>query len=287
MAKGKVITAGVDIGSLSTNAAIFADGQLLASHTIRTGVNGVEAAERVMQGTIQRGKARLAELEFNDIDFIVATGYGRVVVPFSHKTITEISCHAMGSHWTFPEVRTILDIGGQDCKAIRCDSSGRVTNFKMNDKCAAGTGRYLERTASTLGIELDDFGPLSLQTQKGPATISNVCTVFAQRDILLLQRQGIHRNDILAGACQAIVERIHSMFIQVGIEEALVISGGVAKNIGVVRRLEEKSGVKAYIAADPQITGAIGAALFARQEFDSIRCSNGSRVPRLTHKGGI
>ena len=260
-----MISAGIDIGSLSANVVILGEAGIIASHTIRTGPNSVETAWRVMREAVEIANSRLEGLKLEDIDRIVATGYGRVIVPFSDSTVTEISCHARGNHWVFPEVRTILDMGGQDCKSIRCDSEGRVITFEMNDKCAAGTGRYLERAASTLGVGLEEFGRLSLQTIEGPAIINSICTVYAQRDILLLQRQGVDRNDILAGVCKAIVARIYPMLKRVGIEGVFVISGGVAKNVGVVRWLEEKAGIKAHIPSDPQIMGALGAALFARQ----------------------
>jgi benzoyl-CoA reductase subunit A len=256
-----MITAGIDIGSLSANAVILDGDGIMAHHNTLTGPDSAETSWRLINETLVASKKNL---KLEDLQYIVATGYGRVVVPFSHKTITEISCHARGNHWLFPQVRTILDMGGQDCKAIRCDERGKVSNFVMNDKCAAGTGRYLERAASTLGIDLDDFGGFSLEEVEGPMAISNFCTVFAQRDILLLMRQGAHRNDILAGVCEAIVKRIYPLMQRVGIEEDFAISGGVAKNVGVVRRLEEKLGFKAHIAFDPQIVGALGAAIFAR-----------------------
>jgi benzoyl-CoA reductase subunit A len=256
-----MITGGIDIGSLSANFVILDDEGIIAQCTILTGSDSTQTSWELLRQTLV---ASQTDLKMEDIDYIVTTGYGRTVVPFSHASITEISCHARGNSWLCPGVRTILDMGGQDCKAICCDAKGKVTNFVMNDKCAAGTGRYLERVASTLGISLDMFGPLSLEPVEGPAAISNFCTVFAQRDIVLLMRQGVHRNDILAGACEAIVKRILPLLQRVGIEEVFAISGGVAKNIGVVRRLEEEIGLKAYIASDPQIVGALGAALFAR-----------------------
>jgi benzoyl-CoA reductase subunit A len=257
-----MITAGIDIGSLSANVVILRNDRITVSHNIRTGPDTCETSWQVM-------KRALAMMDRNfsvdNIDYIVATGYGRVVVPFSNKTITEISCHAKGNHFFFPKVRTILDMGGQDCKAISCDEKGKVTNFIMNDKCAAGTGRYLERVASTLGVSLADLGQLSLQTVKGPANISHYCAVFAQQDILLLKREGEHLNDILAGACEGIVKRIYPLLQQLGIPPDFAISGGVAKNIGIVTRLEKKLGMKANIAFDSQIVGALVAALFARE----------------------
>jgi predicted CoA-substrate-specific enzyme activase len=256
-----MITAGIDIGSLSANAVILDEEGIMAKHNILTGPDSTETSWRLIHETLAACKGGL---DLKSVDYIVATGYGRIVVPFSQANVTEISCHARGNHWFFPEVRTILDMGGQDCKAIRCDARGKVTNFVMNDKCAAGTGRYLERAASTLGIPLEEFGPLSLEQVKGPLPISNFCTVFAQRDIVLLLRQGAHRSDILAGVCDAIVKRIFPLLQRVGIQNAFAISGGVAKNIGVVRRLDEQLGLKVHIAFDPQIVGALGAALFAR-----------------------
>ncbi len=259
-----MITAGVDIGSLSASAVILGEDGMITWHTTRTGYDSVETSWRVMSETLEQCEGNVT---LKEIDYIVATGYGRIIVPFSQATVTEISCHAYGNHWFFPEVRTILDIAGQDCKVIRCDAQGKVSNFVMNDKCAAGTGRYLERIASTLGVTLEEFGPLSLETIKGAAPISDFCTVFAQRDVVLQMRQGAERNDILAGACDAIVKRLSGLLERVGIEEAFAISGGVAKNIGVVKRLEERLGVEARIAFDSQIVGALGAALFARERL--------------------
>jgi len=265
-----VITAGVDIGSLSASVVILGEDGMITWHTARTGYDSVETSWRVMSEALNQcpqNPRNSGNITLKDIDYIVATGYGRIIVPFSQATVTEISCHAYGNHWFFPEVRTILDIGGQDCKVIRCNAQGKVSNFVMNDKCAAGTGRYLERIASTLGVTLEEFGPLSLETIKGAAPISEFCTVFAQRDVVLQMRQGAERNDILAGACDAIVKRLIGLLERVGIEEDFAISGGVAKNIGVVKRLEERLGLKAYIAFDSQIVGALGAALFARERL--------------------
>lgn len=253
-----MIVAGVDIGSLSSKALIMKDGKIIGSNLIRTGSSSQDSAS-----TIMHLASKECDLSLKDISYIVGTGYGRVNVPFAQATITEISCHARGSSWLFPEVRTILDMGGQDCKAIRCDERGTVTNFALNDKCAAGTGRYLERVAETLGVELEQIGPLSLQPVEGPLSISRTCAVFAERDVKNLMRDGKHINDILAGACDAIVSRVLALLNQVRVEKVLCISGGVAKNIGVVRRIEEQVGFKVQIANEPQIVGALGAALFA------------------------
>jgi predicted CoA-substrate-specific enzyme activase len=252
-----VIVAGVDIGSLSSKALIMEDGNIRGWKIILTGPDSSESAVSVMNFALK--ECRLA---LEDVQYIVGTGYGRVNVPFAQTTITEISCHARGCHWMFPETRTILDMGGQDCKAIRCDEAGRVTNFVMNDKCAAGTGRYLERVAATVNMKLEEIGALSLKGSN-PLPISDFCAVFAESDVVKLMHDNQPIPDILAGAHEAIVKRIRSFMQRVGIEESLCISGGVAKNIGVVKRLEAQLSLKAKIAPEPQIIGALGAALFA------------------------
>ena len=279
-----MITAGVDVGSLSTNAVLLDGTDIIASETIRTGPDGVKAAWTVLNNAMAKAQInREINVQLNDLVRIVATGYGRVRVPFSHKVVTEIACHARGNQWSLPEVRTILDMGGQDCKVIRCNSEGRVINFEMNDKCAAGTGRYLERIAATLGISLNEFGPMSLKPVEGPATITSICAVYAQRDILVLLRKGTAQNDILAGACRAIIDRIQPMLDRVGVEEAFVVSGGVAKNGGVVSWLEKRLGISVHVPEDPQIMGALGAALFA-QDIVSGKNPDRSRQTSATRR---
>ena len=253
------IVAGIDIGSSSAKALLLDNDRIVSSAIIRTSANitGI-AREAVDLALRSRG------LTLERVNYIVCTGYGRVNVPFAQKNLTEISCHARGSHWLFPEIRTILDMGGQDCKVIRCDNSGRVLRFLMNDKCAAGTGRYLERIARYLDVPLEEIGPRSRRPKKGPAMIDTFCPVYAENDVLRLQRLGEHINDILAGAVDAVTERVMSLLQRLNVEEALSLSGGIAKNIGVVQRLEERLHLKVRIASDPQLVGALGAALFAR-----------------------
>lgn len=263
-----MIVAGVDIGSLSTKAVLMVDNEIRSSAVILTGPDSAAGARAVMEKTLAG-----TGLTIEDMEYIVATGYGRVVVPFANANITEISCHARGSNYFFPEVRTILDMGGQDCKAIRCDGNGKVTKYLMNDKCAAGTGRYLERVAQAVDMELGDIGPLSLELVEKPVHISSHCAVFAQSEIISFLREGKHVHDILAGACESISERVGSLLQRVGVEEAFSISGGVAKNIGVVRRVEERLGMKAHVAFDSQIVGAVGAALFARDRLIKQRAA--------------
>ncbi|MDO8491356.1 MAG: acyl-CoA dehydratase activase [Dehalococcoidia bacterium] len=254
-----MIAAGVDIGSMSAKAVILDDGVIRSWTIIPTGPDSADTARQVMDRALE-----LAGLRPGDVGCLVSTGYGRVNVPFARRHVTEISCHARGASWLFPEARTVLDMGGQDCKAIKIDAKGKVLNFVMNDKCAAGTGRYLERIAAALELPLDRIGPLSLKPVEGPATISSSCAVFAEGDVLRLLRQGQHVNDILAGASVAITKRIRLLLDRVGVAEALVISGGIAKNVAVVTLVEQSFGLKARIAPEPQIVGALGAALFAR-----------------------
>jgi predicted CoA-substrate-specific enzyme activase len=252
-----VIVAGIDIGSSSAKAVIMEDSGILSSSIIPTGPSSTETAQQVMEKALSNG------LSLEDVKYIVSTGYGRVNVPFAQKNITEISCHARGIVEVFPDVRTILDMGGQDCKAIHVNEKGNVLKFLMNEKCAAGTGRYLERIAVALSIPLEDIGGLSLQSET-PAEISSYCTVFAEGDAITLLRQGTPVNDILAGVCESLAERTQILIKRLGLVEDFSICGGIAKNIGIVNRLERNLGVKAHIASEPQIIGALGAALLAQ-----------------------
>lgn len=262
-----MITAGVDVGSRSAKAVIMGNNEVLSASIIDTGRDSADVGNQALEAAL----AKNGRFSRKDVEYIVATGYGRVNASFAHRTITEISCHARGAAWFFPSVRTILDMGGQDCKAIRCEN-GKVVNFVLNDKCAAGTGRYLEKIAATLNVPLQEMGEISLQIVKKAAFVSSFCAIFAQTDILALMSEGVHRNDILAGACDAIAGRVLSMLSRLGkIERELCISGGIAKNVGVVNRLEARLGFKCLIAPEPQIVGAVGAALFASEGAKGAR----------------
>jgi len=254
-----MITLGIDIGSLTGKALVLKDNDILAWDLILTGSDSVETGTTVTNNVLK--KAGLAP---EDMDFIVSTGYGRIMIPFANKNVSEISCHAKGANWFFPSVRTILDMGGQDCKAIRCDEAGKVTDFAMNDKCAAGAGRSMGIMAELVDVPLEDLGRLSLETVNGAVPISSMCVVFARSEVLGYIRQGVPKNDVLAGACEALASRVYGLLSRVGIKEDFVISGGIAKNIGVVKRLEEMTGLKAHMCFEPQIVGALGAAIFGR-----------------------
>jgi len=264
-------TAGIDIGSVSSKAVILHDGEILSWSLIPTGPDSAETAKEATDIALQK-----ANLSLDKLDYIVSTGYGRVVVPFAHHNVTEISCHAKGSHALFPEVRMILDMGGQDCKAIRCNEKGKVVNFLMNDKCAAGVGRSMEVMADLLNIPLEDIGPMSLDTSGREVSVSSTCVLFARSEVLAYRRQGVPVNEVLAGLCSAMADRIFAMLKKVGIESEFVISGGIGKNTGVVRRVEDRMGLKANISTEPQIAGALGAALFAGELLSKQRSKSAS-----------
>jgi len=258
-AGGDVVSAGVDVGSVSSQAVVMVDGQLYAWSSMRTGVSSPDSARKAMNWALE-GTGMTVE----DIHFIVGTGYGRVNVPFAHKAITEIHCHARGSHFMYGDkVRTILDMGGQDCKAIRCDGQGRVVAFQMNDKCAAGTGRGMEVFADLLQIPIHEVGPMSLDVDQEPPPVSSTCVVFAKSEAAGLLRQGWPRERVLAAYCSAMALRVFSLLDRVGVEREFAITGGIAKNPGVVSRIERELGYESLKSGeDSQIVGALGAALF-------------------------
>ncbi len=246
--------AGVDIGSTMTKVVIM-DGGLVASVIGPTGPEHRKLANRVMEEALAK-----AQLSFNDISYVVATGYGRINVPFADKQITEITCHARGVGYLLPEVRTVIDIGGQDCKGIKLNDNGKVVDFVMNDKCAAGTGRFLEVTAEELGVSLEDMGRLSLEA-KNRVEISSTCTVFAAQEVVARLSEGVPLADIIAGLHEAIATRIYGMVRRLKVEREVALTGGGAKNIGLVKALEAKLGFPALVPAEPLLTGAMGAAL--------------------------
>ena len=275
-----MLTMGIDVGSRSAKCVIMDDGQLLTYGQVETAPDSVKTAHLAVDAAIHRrtelwGENRMAlpdvrtdQLTIGAMDCIVATGYGRLVVPFAHATVTEISCHGRGAHWLVPGVATILDMGGQDCKAIRVNERGEVTNFIMNDKCAGGTGRFLEIIADALKIPLFEIGDLSLTSTKA-IPFNNVCAVFAKSEAVALMRKGESHADILAGLHDVISRRVIGLLRQVGIADKFVITGGIARNVGVVTKIREQlEGMEIIIPAEPMVAGALGAALFA---FDRAR----------------
>ena len=253
--------AGVDIGSTMTKVVLMDKSSNLLS-TIKgpTGPEYRQLANEVMRQALEQ-----ASLQIDDISYIVATGYGRLNVPFADRQITELSCHARGVSSLFPNVRTAIDIGGQDAKCMKIDN-GRLISFVMNDKCAAGTGRFLEVTAATLGIKLEDMGDISLKaTQK--IQISNLCTIFAQQEVVALLSRGEKVENILAGLHDALASRVAALARRLGIEPDLVLTGGVAKNTGMVRAMKENLGCEIFVPEEPLLTGALGAAILAKEIY--------------------
>ena len=253
-----MVVAGMDIGSITTEAVILHDKQILTSIILPTGANSRRAAERSLAAALEEAK-----IKQEDLTAIVTTGYGRASFSPASKMITEISCHARGAYFVYPKTRTVIDIGGQDSKVIRLDSQGRNVDFQMNDKCAAGTGRFLEVMAHALEVNVEDLGRLSISASR-TIKISSMCTVFAESEVVSLIADNQSKEVIIRGLHDAIADRILGMVNRVGIEEQVTLTGGVAKNQGVVRALEDRLGVNLFIPPEPQIIGALGAALLAR-----------------------
>ena len=256
-----IVSAGVDIGSVSSQAVILADGKLYAFSNQRTGFDSPESANQAIKWAMEG-----TGLTVDNLHYTVGTGYGRVNVPFADKALTEIACHARGGNFMYgPTVRTILDMGGQDCKAIRCDERGKVEAFLMNDKCAAGTGRGMEVFADLLSIPIEEVGELSLSVDKEPAPVSSTCVVFAKSEASALLREGWPKNKVLAAYCAAMAHRVVTLLERVEVKRDFAITGGIGKNSGVVKRLERELGFEALKTDyDSQIAGALGAALFAQ-----------------------
>jgi len=254
------VVAGVDIGSITAKTIIM-DGEkcLLAYSIVNQGIVNAEAAQASLNEALNK-----AGITREGLSCIVTTGYGRDLVKFGEQSITEITCHAAGVYHLLPEIRTVIDVGGQDSKVIAMDEQGRVLTFRMNDKCAAGTGRFLEVMAHALKVDLGQLGDIALQSLN-PAPVSSVCTVFAESEVVSLAARGFPRVDIVGGIHEAIARRLSSMVQAVGVRERVAMTGGVAKNRGVVRALERMLGLTIVVPAEPQITGALGAALFALQ----------------------
>ncbi len=255
----KIVTAGIDVGSVSSQAVIVTDGKIFTYSNMRTGSDSPESAKNALNYALEG-----TDMPESRIDYCIGTGYGRVNVPMADRSITEIACHARGANFIYGnEVRTVLDVGGQDCKAIRCDEKGKVINFLMNDKCAAGTGRGMEVFADLLSVPIIDVGKRSFEIKEEPIPVSSTCVVYAKTEATGLLRKGWEVNEVLAAYCAAMAERIYSLIERIGIEKEFAITGGMAKNKGVIDRLMK------IIKLDPmktewdtQIAGAVGAGLF-------------------------
>jgi len=253
--------AGIDVGSATTKAVLLSkDMRTLSFSVIPTGHDFNLSGNKVLESALQKiGKSR------NCVEYLVSTGYGRRSLLIHDKVLPEIICHAKGTNHLFPKSKTIIDIGGQDSKVIELDDEGNVVRFEMNDKCAAGTGRFLEVLSGILEVDIKDLGLLSIRS-KNPCVLSSVCTVFAESEVISYLSHGKAREDICAGLSRAIAKRVISMgrAAQIAYEKEIVFSGGVAKNIGVVRAIEQELGEKVLVPKEPQITAALGAAIFAK-----------------------
>lgn len=249
---------GIDIGSLSTKVALVEDGKFIDSLVDRSTYRFKEVGNKLFGDLLSRNN-----IEENDIDKIISTGYGRHTIDIAQDQVTEITAHARGVQYFFPDVKSIIDIGGQDSKVIVISSkTGKVLDFQMNDKCAAGTGRFLEVMATALEVDISEFGNLSLKASK-VEQISSTCTVFAESEVISLFAKGTSKENIAAGIHSSIAKRVSGMAKRLNVTAPIVFCGGVAKNPGVKKALEDELKMTLMIPKDPQMTGALGAALIA------------------------
>jgi predicted CoA-substrate-specific enzyme activase len=254
---------GCDVGSLTAKAVIMKGQEIVASAVLRAGTKPETSALKVFELALEKGG-----LKKEDIGFAVGTGYGKERIPFVNRAESEISCHAKGAWWRMPSARMIIDIGGQDAKAIKLDEAGNVIRYVYNDKCASGTGRFLEIMADALEVKLEDMGSVgSTSTEK--ITISNQCVIFAETEVVSLINEGRNACDIINALHHAMANRVASLAKSIGVSEDVVMTGGVAKNKGVFMALSEGLGVpvKPLEGIDPQLNGALGAALIASQNI--------------------
>ncbi|MEI6609928.1 MAG: acyl-CoA dehydratase activase [Deltaproteobacteria bacterium] len=257
--------AGCDVGSLSAKAVIMKDGEIVASQVINSKPDPNESAQAVMEKALQK-----ANLTLDDIAYCVSTGYGRESVPFAKSAYSEIVCHGKGANWKMPSVRMVVDIGGQDAKAIRIDDKGNIAQYAYNDRCASGTGRFIEVMASAMDVPLEKMGEISAQSTN-PISISNQCVVFAETEIVSLINAGKALPDIVAGLHKALANRVAGLARGIKLETDVTMTGGVAKNPGMLAALEEALGVRFVKSElDPQIMGALGAALLAFEHASKV-----------------
>jgi predicted CoA-substrate-specific enzyme activase len=250
--------AGVDVGSTQTKAVVIDEDRTIVARALTmTGANVIKAAEDAFAEALKGGDIREEEVEY-----VVGTGYGRYKVTFGNTQVTEISCHGRGAVHMFPNTRTVVDMGGQDTKAIRVSSVGEIVDFCMNDKCAAGTGRFLGAASSALDIPLDDLGPTALRGERA-VKISTTCTVFAESEVLSWLGKGKKIEDILLGVHQSIAGRSTGLLRRVGIEEEVTFTGGVARNLAMIEALNQSLGLAVNVSEESHYMGALGAALFA------------------------
>lgn len=253
---------GIDVGAATAEAVIFEDSELRGYAILPTGHSVKLIADRVVEEALQGGK----RADFN-FDYVVSTGWGRRNVPFADRAVSEIICHGKGAKFLMPSTRTIVDIGGQDSKVICLDEGGDISNFVMNDKCAAGTGRFIEVMANVLEVPLEEMGNISM-TSYAPCSISSTCTVFAETEIVALRAEGTERKDLIAGIHSSVASRVYILGKSLGYTKDVTFTGGVAKNIGVKTAFERHIGFEMLVPEESQIVGALGAALIAKEAVD-------------------
>ncbi len=264
-----MIVAGIDLGSATGKAVVMKNGEIAGAAVLSSTTNPHNTAELVLNQAIE--KAGLSSI--NQIDNIISTGYGRLNISYAEDNLSEISCHAKGAHWMVPSIRTVIDVGGQDCKVISVSPKGTVLEFKMNDRCAAGTGRFFEAMARALCCGLDGISAMENQGDD-PCPISNQCSVFAESEVVTLVNDGIKLEDIIAGINMSVASRLTSMSRRVGIVDEVALTGGCSKNLGLAAALEKKIKTKiVHLPYDPQIAGALGASLFAAERLE-LRLQN-------------
>jgi len=260
-----MIVGGLDIGSATGKAVVVKDGNVVGTSLLIAMANPGETARQVMQEAVRQ--AGLSSIDH--LDNIVCTGYGRLNIPFAEENISEISCHAKGAHWLAPSIRTVVDIGGQDCKVISVSEKGKVLDFKMNDRCAAGTGRFFEGMARALCCGLEGISSLENQGDE-PCIISNQCSVFAESEVVTLVNEGTDLKNIIAGINLSVASRLTSMARRVGVVNDVALTGGCSKNAGLARALEKKLDIQVKkLPQDPQLVGALGAAIFAAEKLEA------------------
>jgi (R)-2-hydroxyacyl-CoA dehydratese activating ATPase len=252
--------AGIDSGSSTTKAIVYGGGRIRSHAIIPTGHHVLESAEKVLAKALE-----IAGERNNRLKYIITTGYGRRSISFGNRSIPEIICHAKGACYLSNDLSGVIDIGGQDSKVIRLDEKGEVIDFMMNDKCAAGTGRFLEVMANVMELNLEDLGAVSLKS-KNPCKISNTCTIFAESEVIALRAEGRSREDLVAGVHDAVASRVAIMATAYALSGKVMFTGGVAKNTGIKKILEKKLNIQLIIPFEPQVIGALGAAVLASRE---------------------
>ncbi|MDO8720695.1 MAG: benzoyl-CoA reductase, bzd-type, subunit Q [Syntrophales bacterium] len=260
--KAEIVSAGIDVGSVSSQMVVMCDGDIYAYSNTRSGSSSPNSAKNAMELCLKD----TPNLTLENIHYLVVTGYGRVNIPFAQKAITEISCYGIGVNFMYgPTVKTVLDMGGQDCKTLRLDEKGKCLNFLMSDKCAAGIGSGMEVLAEMLKIPVTEIGDRSFDIDEEPEPVSSICVVFAKSEAIgLLKSCGWSKNKVLAAYCAAMARRVVDLLNRFEVEEDFAITGGIAKNKGIVKRIEKLIGVEALAPKmDTQIAGAVGAAIYA------------------------